>query len=38
MSETLAALLLLLVSLRLSRADRRMAKDSLALIQDMVVA
>ena len=38
MSDTLAALLLLLVPLRHSKADRRMAKDTLALIQDMVVA
>ena len=38
MSDTLAALLFLLVPLRHSKADRRMAKDSLVLIQDMVVA
>ena len=33
MSDTLAALLLLLVPLRHSKADRRMAKDTLAFIQ-----
>ena len=38
MSDTLAALLLLLVPLRHSKTDRRMAKDTLALIQDIVVA
>ena len=38
MSDTLAALLLHLVPLRHSKADRRMAKDTLALIKDMVVA
>ena len=37
MSDILAALLLLLVPLRHSKADRRMAKDTFALIQDMVV-
>ena len=37
-SDILAALLLLLVPLRHSKADRRMAKDTFALIQDMVVA
>ena len=37
MSDTLAALLLHLVPLRHSKADRRMAKDTLALVQDMVV-
>ena len=38
MSDTLAALLLLLVPQRHSKANRsRMAKDTLALIQDMVV-
>ena len=34
MSDILAALLLLLVPLRHSKADRRMAKDAFALIQD----
>ena len=38
MSDILAALLFLLVPLRQSKADRRMAKDTFALIQDMVVA
>ena len=38
MSDTLAALLLHLAPLRHSKADRRMAKDILALIKDMVVA
>ena len=38
MSDTLAARLLLLVPLRHSKAHRRMAKDTLALIQDMAVA
>ena len=38
MSDTLAAFLLHLVTLRHSKADRRMAKDTLAPIQDMVVA
>ena len=37
MSDILAALLLLLVPLRHSKADRRMAKDTFAVIQDMVV-
>ena len=37
MSDILAALLLLLVPLRHSKADRRMAKDTFALTQDMVV-
>ena len=37
MSDILAALLFLLVPLRHSKADRRMAKDTFALIQDMVV-
>ena len=34
MSDILAALLLLLVPLRHSKADRKMAKDTFALIQD----
>ena len=34
MSDILAALLFLLVPLRHSKADRRMAKDTCALIQD----
>ena len=38
MSDTLAALLLHLVPMRHSKADCRMAKDTLPLIQDMVVA
>ena len=38
MSDILAALLLLLVPLKHSKADRRMAKDTFALIQDMVLA
>ena len=38
MSDILAALLFLLVPLRQSKADCRMAKDTFALIQDMVVA
>ena len=38
MPDILAALLFLLVPLRHSKADRRMAKDIFALIQDMVVA
>ena len=38
MSDILAALLLLLVPLIQSKADRRMAKDTFALVQDMVVA
>ena len=37
MSDTLAALLLHLVPLRHSKADRRIAEDTLALIQDMVM-
>ena len=37
MSDILAALLLLLVPLRHSKADRKMAKDTFALIQDMVI-
>ena len=37
-SDILAALLFLLVLLRHSKADCRTAKDSSALIQDMVVA
>ena len=37
MSDILAGLLFLLVPLRHSKADRRMAKDTFALIQDMVV-
>ena len=37
MSDILAALLFLLVPLRQCKADRRMAKDTFALIQDMVV-
>ena len=37
MSDILAALLFLLVPLRHSKADRRMAKDTFALIQDMVI-
>ena len=38
MSDILTALLFLLVPLRHSKADRRMAKDTFALIQHMVVA
>ena len=38
MSDILAALLFLLVALRHSKADRRLAKYTFALIQDMVVA
>ena len=38
MSDILATLLFLLVPLRHSKADRRMAKDTFALIQEMVVA
>ena len=38
MSHILAAFLFRLVPLRQSKADRRMAKDTFALIQDMVVA
>ena len=38
MSDTLADLLLHLVPVRHSKADRSMAKDILALIQDMFVA
>ena len=37
MSDTLAALILLLVPLRHNKADRRMAKANLALIQDMIM-
>ena len=38
MSDISAALLFLLIPLRHRKADRRMAKDTFALIQDMVVA
>ena len=37
MSDSLAALILLLVPLRHNKADRRMAKANLALIQDTIM-